>query len=645
MAPTLAYPDNDNHEKRKNKMRIKSQRRFTPWSLLGITRPVFGFIISLFVVWWLVIFRLTDIGDVSNHRDCFVRGGADGGASKGPLNATASGGEPPLKLSLEQRRQLELEQYNRHHHAIVIPFRDREHHLKLFIERMGPYLKRNFPKDDFSLYIIEQADKNIFSRGFLINAGLSEVYKRIRDTHCVIVHDVDLLPKYDGVPYADCRKPIQLGSELEHFHWSYPYPTNAGGIVSMHMVDWQTINGMSNDYQGWGGEDDDLYLRLFRNGLLRNTHPDDPNVPEIVRPALGKGVFVNLEVFSTPSTTNTTTPPTDTPPDSTNASTTADAATATDESNPTPSFDVKALNNVQYNANMCVLNKMYAGSNRWKYDGLSDVDFEVLSNDIVRATEGADGFYEIHHIKVLAQMNETRQEVPCSVVPEDDNGQRNQPLEFVHITHTGGDIIERAGAQARLAWGACHYNHEASQEMECPSPPDLEGLVELKNYVNASPWHVPMHAFRFPPFMLVPSFTIVRNPYDRAIVLYFDKYAGYKGANQHDPANLNGFLQNLVVSEPGSGRIDFLPQHHYVFHGKERVVAHILHYETLGQDFTSLMEQYNLKVPLPYDFDPPPARQGGLDVKDLTDTTVKMINSYAADDFRLFGYEMKMSSS
>ncbi len=40
------------------------------------------------------------------------------------------------------------------------------------------------------------------------------------------------------------------------------YKANFGGVTMMNTDHIQLINGFSNQYWGWGGEDDDLLLRV-----------------------------------------------------------------------------------------------------------------------------------------------------------------------------------------------------------------------------------------------------------------------------------------------------------------------------------------------------------------------------------------------
>merc|ERR1719253_2338903 len=109
------------------------------------------------------------------------------------------------------------------------------------------------------------------------------------------MHDIDIVPT-PTVDYGWCLYPIQLSGGIECWSGSVPYPDNVGGVVSMSPKHWKQINGFSNEYEGWGGEDDDLYLRLKQHRLLKgNCHTfcksSQPAVPMVYRPPLGKGKF------------------------------------------------------------------------------------------------------------------------------------------------------------------------------------------------------------------------------------------------------------------------------------------------------------------------------------------------------------------
>lgn len=67
----------------------------------------------------------------------------------------------------------------------------------------------------------------------------------------------------------------------------------------MQMKDRQMVNGVDNGYAVWDCENDDMYIRLYHNALLRNPKRGNSKIPETVRPAKGRGVFVHLEVNQT----------------------------------------------------------------------------------------------------------------------------------------------------------------------------------------------------------------------------------------------------------------------------------------------------------------------------------------------------------
>lgn len=44
-----------------------------------------------------------------------------------------------------------------------------------------------------------------------------------------------------------------------YFRFNLPYEGLFGGVISILTEQFQEVNGMSNLFEGWGGEDDDLF--------------------------------------------------------------------------------------------------------------------------------------------------------------------------------------------------------------------------------------------------------------------------------------------------------------------------------------------------------------------------------------------------
>ena len=69
---------------------------------------------------------------------------------------------------------------------ILIPYRNREEHLKYFIKNTIPYLKQYL--NPFKIIIIEQNNDRLFNRGKLLNVGFLEYFK---EGKYFFTHDVD----------------------------------------------------------------------------------------------------------------------------------------------------------------------------------------------------------------------------------------------------------------------------------------------------------------------------------------------------------------------------------------------------------------------------------------------------------------------
>ncbi|KAI8518521.1 Beta-1,4-galactosyltransferase 3 [Branchiostoma belcheri] len=153
----------------------------------------------------------------------------------------------------------------RHKVAVLIPYRDRREHLHIFLNHIHPILKRQLL--DYGVYVIEQyGDEPMFCKGLLYNVGFSEVLKN-HSYDCFIFHDVDLLLEDDRNAYSCSASPRHLSVAIDKFNYTLPYKQLFGGVTALSASHYQTLNGYSNLFCGWGGEDDDMYKRLVKKAL------------------------------------------------------------------------------------------------------------------------------------------------------------------------------------------------------------------------------------------------------------------------------------------------------------------------------------------------------------------------------------------
>ncbi|KAI3380728.1 hypothetical protein SNEBB_001550 [Seison nebaliae] len=117
-------------------------------------------------------------------------------------------------------------------------------------------------KLDYMIVVVEQMPGRMFNRGMLFNIGFIEV-KRIDPTiNCFIFHDVDLLPEDDRNLYVCGEYPRHLTVSIDKYDYKLLYPTNFGGATAFTDQQFMGVDGFSNEFWGWGGEDDDLYIRV-----------------------------------------------------------------------------------------------------------------------------------------------------------------------------------------------------------------------------------------------------------------------------------------------------------------------------------------------------------------------------------------------
>ncbi|XP_013805648.2 beta-1,4-galactosyltransferase 4 isoform X2 [Apteryx mantelli] len=145
------------------------------------------------------------------------------------------------------------------HVAILIPHRNRERHLLYLLEHLHPFLQRQ--QLDYGIYVIHQAGSTKFNRAKLLNVGYLEAMKE-ENWDCFIFHDVDLVPENDFNIYMCDTQPKHLVVGRNNTGYRLRYQGYFGGVTALTREQFSKVNGFSNSYWGWGGEDDDLRIRV-----------------------------------------------------------------------------------------------------------------------------------------------------------------------------------------------------------------------------------------------------------------------------------------------------------------------------------------------------------------------------------------------
>jgi predicted glycosyltransferase involved in capsule biosynthesis len=117
----------------------------------------------------------------------------------------------------------------------------------------------------YKIYIVEQKDDKPFNRAKLLNIGFNETYRN-HDYFCF--HDVDMLPVNRDCDYSYTESACRLSHFVSQFAF-VPRPENefGGGVIMINNESFLRVNGFSNEYWGWGVEDNDFSERCKRKNI------------------------------------------------------------------------------------------------------------------------------------------------------------------------------------------------------------------------------------------------------------------------------------------------------------------------------------------------------------------------------------------
>lgn len=201
---------------------------------------------------------------------------------------------PVARLMLARRVAQPLDFRADRRLTVVIPFRDRDVHLQVLLPALVAMLEQQGVSH--RILVVEQDSGRPFNRGKLINVGCMHAAETT-DYYCI--HDVDAIPVEAN--YLCPSQPLRLVSRLlSTTRSASDSPAHYfSGAISVLKEQVYAVNGFSNEYWGWGKEDDDFLFRLQLAGFLcfydsRGAYHDLPNpaAQQVQRPALRRPAHV-----------------------------------------------------------------------------------------------------------------------------------------------------------------------------------------------------------------------------------------------------------------------------------------------------------------------------------------------------------------
>lgn len=120
----------------------------------------------------------------------------------------------------------------------------------------------------YKIVHVEQSKNCLFNRGLLANVGFEKAYDTWNDIERIVVHDTDMFPESTMCYNEPYHAPvIHYATRVSQFNDKLPYKTYFGGVIGFIPSVYKKINGFSNSFWGWGGEDDDIYNRVVNTGF------------------------------------------------------------------------------------------------------------------------------------------------------------------------------------------------------------------------------------------------------------------------------------------------------------------------------------------------------------------------------------------
>ena len=157
-----------------------------------------------------------------------------------------------IKVKVKVKVKENFKNLKKNELVIILPLRNREENLKEYLKNMIPIF--NYQNIDYKIFIIEQSDKKKFNKGKINNIGFIEAIKDNENYNRFLFNDIDNYPLKRNI--------IDYNTNIKGVHHLFGNPKWLGGFYMTDKTTFEKINGYSNNFWGWGGEDDDLRNRI-----------------------------------------------------------------------------------------------------------------------------------------------------------------------------------------------------------------------------------------------------------------------------------------------------------------------------------------------------------------------------------------------
>lgn len=127
--------------------------------------------------------------------------------------------EARLSLSLQPGGWFTPKECKANHRvAIVVPKRERDYMLPIFLKNLHAFLMKQ--QLEYGIYVVEQTLDQDFNKGALFNVAFKEALK-MKEWDCFIFHDIDMIP-FDDRNIYNCppdKGPRHMAVSLDKFEY------------------------------------------------------------------------------------------------------------------------------------------------------------------------------------------------------------------------------------------------------------------------------------------------------------------------------------------------------------------------------------------------------------------------------------------